>query len=253
MLSKNKIKYLRSLKLKKFRQKYNKFSVEGEKIVSELIRSQNVEIETIIATKEWHQQYFNETLGRKINIEVVERDDIKKVSNLNTPPSVFAVVNQTNSEWNKDIINDNFSLFLDDIQDPGNMGTILRIADWFGIPFVFCSEKCVDIYNPKTIQSSMGAFLRLNILTTSFENLYNRFRNLPFYGTVLDGKNIFEEKKFQKGIVVIGNEGKGISEDILKKITHQILIPRGEKGGAESLNAAVATGIVCAILTNSSH
>ncbi|MEM6966319.1 MAG: RNA methyltransferase [Bacteroidota bacterium] len=251
MLSKNKIKYLRALKLKKFRQKYNKFSVEGEKIVAEMVRSQNVEIETIIATKAWHQQYFNETLARKINIEVVGLDELKKVSSLTTPSSVLAVASPINSSWHNPLIQNSFTLFLDDIQDPGNMGTMLRIADWFGIPYVFCSEGCVDVYNPKTLQSSMGAFLRVKTLTISFDDLFRRCASLPFYGTVLDGENIFQKREFQKGVIVMGNEGKGIADDILKKLTHQVGIPKGKQGGAESLNVAVATGIVCAILTHS--
>ena len=249
MISKNKIKYLRSLKLKKFRQKYNNFTVEGDKIVLELLQSSKVEIETIIATENWQQQYFNQTLGKSSLIETAKEVDIKKFSNFSTPSSVFVVAKKIETEWKDDVIKNNFSLYLDGIQDPGNFGTILRIADWFGIPYVFCSPQCADLYHPKVIQSSMGAFLRLNVACTPFDTLFEPYRDMPFYGTVLDGKDIFSTDKYQNGCIVIGNEGQGISPDILKKLTHRVLIPKGQNGGAESLNAAVATGIVCAILT----
>lgn len=249
MISKNKIKYLRSLKLKKLRQKYNNFTVEGEKIALEILQSQNVEIETIIATEDWKSKLFDQSLKNHPQIEVAEERDFKQFSNFSTPSSVFVVVRQLPTVWKDDIINNNFSLYLDGIQDPGNFGTILRIADWFGIPYVFCSEKCADLYNPKTIQSSMGAFLRVKVMYLPFEQVLEKCGEMPFYGTVLEGKNIFEENNYKKGVIVIGNEGKGISPKILNKITHQLLIPKGENGGAESLNAAVATGIVCAMLT----
>ncbi|MFK7771787.1 MAG: TrmH family RNA methyltransferase [Saprospiraceae bacterium] len=250
MISKNKVKYLRSLKLKKIRQKYNNFTVEGDKIALEILQSQNVEIESVIATEDWQQRYFNQSLRNQFEIEVATEKDFKQFSNFSTPSSVFVVAKQLSTSWNDDIIKNNFSLYLDGIQDPGNFGTILRIADWFGIPYVFCSEKCADLYNHKTIQSSMGAFLRVKVMYLSFDEVFEKCGKMPFYGTVLEGKNIFEENNYKKGVIVIGNEGKGISPKILNKITHQILIPKGENGGAESLNAAVATGIVCAILKN---
>lgn len=250
MISKNKIKYLRSLKLKKVRQKYNNFTVEGEKIALEILQSQNVEFESIIVTEDWKNKHFNQALKNHPEIEIAEAKDFKHFSNFSTPSSVFVVAKQLSTEWDNEVIKNNFSLYLDGIQDPGNFGTILRIADWFGIPYVFCSEKCADLYNHKTIQSSMGAFLRVKVMYLPFEEVLEKCGEMPFYGTVLEGKNIFEENNYKKGVIVIGNEGKGISPKILNKITHQILIPKGKNGGAESLNAAVATGIVCAILTN---
>lgn len=248
MLSKNRIKYLRSLKLKKFRQKYNNFTVEGEKIVSEILQSSNVEIETIIATSTWKTQYFNQTFGKSILYEEAVENDLKKITNFSSPSSVFLVGKKMSADWEDDIFKSNFSLYLDGIQDPGNFGTILRIADWYGIPYVFCSDKCADLYNPKVIQSSMGAFLRVKVIPLDFEILATRYPNVPFYGTVLDGKNIFKINEYEKGVIVIGNEGKGISSTILEQLTHRIFIPKGKNGGAESLNAAVATGIVCSVM-----
>ncbi len=250
MISKSKIKYLRSLKLKKFRQKYDNFTVEGDKIALEILESQNVQIETIIATQDWNNQYFNQSLRNQFDIEIAEEKDFKQFSNFSTPSPVLVVAKQLSADWDDEVIKNNFSLYLDGIQDPGNFGTILRIADWFGIPYVFCSEKCADLYNHKTLQASMGAFLRVKVMYLPFAEVLEKCNEMPFYGTVLEGQNIFKEKTNKKGVIVIGNEGKGISPEILNKITHKILIPKGENGGAESLNAAVATGIVCAILTN---
>ena len=175
--------------------------------------------------------------------------DLKTITFFNTPSQVYVIVKRPDASIANNFLTNDFALFLDDIQDPGNLGTILRIADWFGIPNVICSEKCVDIYNHKVIQSSMGAFLRVNVIPASFKKIYQQYPDIPYYGTVLEGNNLFEEKFKEKGIVVIGNEGKGISDAILEKLTHRISIPKGKNGGAESLNAAVATGIVCSIIT----
>ena len=141
-----------------------------------------------------------------------------------------------------------FSFYLDGIQDPGNMGTIMRIADWFSIPYIFCSETSVDIWNPKVVQSSMGAFLRVKAFEVNFQDIKTHFPNLPIFATILRGDNIFKMDAPSKGIIVIGNEGSGISDTILNQTDFKISIPGG--GGAESLNAGVATGIVCAVLCN---
>lgn len=248
-LSKNKLKYLRSLKLKKFRQKYNNFIVEGDKIVSELLESKSLEIEGIFATEEWINSNSHLLYTYTSIINVASEPDLKTITFFNTPSQVYVIVKRPDASIANNFLTNDFALFLDDIQDPGNLGTILRIADWFGIPNVICSEKCVDIYNHKVIQSSMGAFLRVNVIPASFKKIYQQYPDIPYYGTVLEGNNLFEEKFKEKGIVVIGNEGKGISDAILEKLTHRISIPKGKNGGAESLNAAVATGIVCSIIT----
>ena len=252
-LSKNKLKYLRSLKLKKFRQKYNNFIVEGDKIASELLESNSLEIEGIFATEEWINSNSHLLYTYTSITHVASEPDLKKITLFNTPSQVFVVVRQPNRALPDDFLTKHFTLFLDDIQDPGNMGTILRIADWFGISTVICSENCVDIYNHKVVQSSMGAFLRVNIVISSFDNVYKKYPNLPYYGTVLAGNNLYEETFKEKGVVIIGNEGNGISENIITKLTHKISIPKGKGGGAESLNAAVATGIVCSILEMKSN
>jgi RNA methyltransferase, TrmH family len=260
VLSKQKIKFVQSLKLKKFRDEHQVFVVEGEKMALELISDKSIEIEQIIAIETWieiHQNalkpHFNKTL-------TATEADLKQISNLTTPNKVFVIVKKTTPQscfqldgasapYFAEKLIQNFALYLDGIQDPGNLGTILRIADWFSIPYIFCSPETVEIWNPKVIQSSMGAFLRVGAQEVSFIDLKKQFPDVPVFATVINGQNIFDlkkEKKLNHGIIVIGNEGKGVSDEILKLSDYKISIPGG--GGAESLNAAVATGIVCAIL-----
>jgi RNA methyltransferase, TrmH family len=249
VLSKQKIKYVQSLKLKKFRDEHQVFVVEGEKMALELIGDKSIEIEQIIAIETWIQAHQNALKPHFNKILTATEADLKQISNLTTPNKVFVIVKKGNSVYNEERIINNFSLYLDGIQDPGNLGTILRIADWFSIPYIFCSPETVEIWNPKVIQSSMGAFLRVHTQEVNFLDLKKRFPDLPVLATVINGENIFNLKKEKNpthGIIVIGNEGKGVSEAVLKMSDYKISIPGG--GGAESLNAAVATGIVCSIL-----
>jgi RNA methyltransferase, TrmH family len=177
---------------------------------------------------------------------------LKLISNLTTPNKVLVVAKKTTPQYNNEIMGKSFCFYLDGIQDPGNLGTILRIADWFSIPYVFCSPNTVELWNPKVIQASMGAFLRVHSSEITFEELTNRFPELPIFAAILRGNNIFEtviKPDFpRRGIVIIGNEGQGISADLIEKAQFKITIPGG--GGAESLNAAVSTGIIAAVLTN---
>jgi len=206
-------------------------------------------IEGIFAREEWIDSNSHLLYTYTSITHVASEPDLKTITLFNTPSQVYVVVRQPQPTFSNNFLTSSFALFLDDIQDPGNMGTILRIADWFGISTVICSPNCVDIYNHKVIQSSMGAFLRVNIVSSSFNEIYKKYPDLPYYGTVLAGNTLFEEKFKERGIVVIGNEGNGISEEILEKLTHRISIPKGKNGGAESLNAAVATGIVCSFIS----
>lgn len=248
MVSKQKIKYIQSLKIKKYRQKYSNFIVEGEKMALELLADKSFQIENIIALETWIEAHFTLLKPHFNKILTANESDLKRISNLSTPNKVFIIAAQPPSIFKDSQIETHFSLYLDGIQDPGNMGTILRIADWFSIPYVFCSDNCVDIWSSKVIQASMGAFLRVKTMEIPFENLKNRFPKLPIFATILRGGNIFKTSYPKQGIIVIGNEGNGVSEAILQKTDYKIAIPGG--GGAESLNAAVATGIVCAVLKN---
>jgi RNA methyltransferase, TrmH family len=249
VLSKQKIKYVQSLKLKKFRDEHQVFVVEGEKMALELISDKSIEIEQIIAIETWIQAHQNALKSHFNKILTATEADLKQISNLSTPNKVFIIAKKSPPQYFDEKIKNNFTLYLDGIQDPGNMGTILRIADWFSIPYIFCSLETVEIWNPKVIQSSMGAFLRVHTQEVNFLDLKKRFPDVPVFATVINGQNIFDikiEKDPTNGIIVIGNEGKGVSEAVLKMSDYKISIPGG--GGAESLNAAVATGIVCAIL-----
>jgi RNA methyltransferase, TrmH family len=248
MLSKQKIKYLQSLKIKKYRQEQGVFVVEGEKIALEVLTQSDFPVVYIVALPEWIEQYASILKKNDNKILPATEQDLKTISNFATPNKVLVVVKQAPPQYFDAIIENNYTLYLDGIQDPGNMGTILRIADWFSIPYVFCADTCVDVWNPKVLQASMGAFLRVKTFEVPFHELKARFPTLPSFFTVLWGDNIFEKKFPKQGIIVVGNEGGGISKGIIDIADYPIAIPKA--GGAESLNAAVATGIICAVLKN---
>lgn len=247
MISINKIKYVQSLHTKKFRQKYDNFIAEGDKICYEIIKSEKLNIEAIFALPQWMEKHSAELRPFQSILTEVNESELKKISTLTTPNQVLMVVKQSSFELDLQTIRSDLSLYLDGIQDPGNMGTILRIADWFGIRFVFCSDTCVDIFNPKVVQATMGAFLRIQSKEIELRELIEA--TTPVYGALLEGENLFQTERSNHGIIVIGNEGRGISEEVRALINRPILIPpHGE--GAESLNAAVATGIICAVFRN---
>jgi RNA methyltransferase, TrmH family len=247
LLSKVKHKYIMSLKTAKMRQKYGVFIVEGEKMVQEVLIHKSIEIETICALETWIQSnsftlkpFFNKII-------TVSEAELKQISNLTTPNKVLIIAKISPPQYNETLIEKSFSIYLDGIQDPGNMGTIMRIADWFSMPYIFCSKTCVDVWQPKVVQASMGAFLRIPAIEMDFSDVKKRFPNLPTFAAILRGDNIFNNNKFPKqGMIIIGNEGSGISEDIIAQADYKITIPGG--GGAESLNAAVSLGIIAATL-----
>jgi TrmH family RNA methyltransferase len=249
MISKNTIKYLRSLHLKKFRQKYNKFIVEGDKICREFLQQSRFKLDTLYATEDWLET--NENL---INVypeqcfDVSDRE-LKQISALKTPNQAVIVADIDDESIDFTKVKEGWALYLDGLQDPGNMGTILRIANWFGIDYVFKSVDTVEIYNPKVLQASMGAFLRVHVETLDLEDLKAQMgEEFPIVGTVLNGENIYDYQGPKNGIIVIGNEGKGIAENNMEYLTHHLTIPSATQTGMESLNAGVATGIVCALL-----
>ena len=248
MLSKNTLKYLQSLRLKKFRQKYGNFVVEGDKMAVEIIQHAAIEIEGLFAVPQWIAQYRTLLAPFQSKITPITEKELDRISTLKTPNKVFCVCKTPTYSLNAPLINQSLTLYLDGIQDPGNMGSILRIADWFGLPYVFCSQRCVEVYNSKVIQASMGAFLRVQTPCLSFNDLQAQFPNLPIFAAVLGGSNVFTANLPTAGVLVIGNEGNGISAAIQTAATHRIAIPKGREGGAESLNAAVATGILCGAL-----
>jgi len=246
MLSKNKQKLITSLARKKYRDQEQLFVAEGHKLVSDLLAT-SLKCKILIATDEWLSSYNNH--HSKIT-EVISANlpEIKKVSSLKSTPPVIAIFEQPLVEINYNQLSSKLSLFLDDIQDPGNLGTIVRMADWFGIENIFCTQGCADIYNSKTVQSTMGAIARVNIKYVDTEEFFTSIDKLEVYGTFLEGDNLYETNLEASGIIVMGNEGKGISKEVEKYVTTKLNIPNypANSPTSESLNVAVATAITCA-------
>ena len=232
MISKNSIKYIQSLHLKKRRDEENIFVAEGPKMVSELINS-TLNIRQIYATDaNWLQSYKG-----SLHIEQITNTELKQISSLETPNQVLAIAEKKLPAT--DVAP--FCIMLDGIQDPGNLGTIIRIADWFGVDQIIASKDTADEYNPKVVQSTMGSIFRVNILYTDLE-IFLQENPKPVYAAMLNGKNIKEYKNLNEGYILIGNESKGIRDYLLPHVSEKITIP--SHGKAESLNAGVALGII---------
>lgn len=249
MISKNKIKYIRSLELKKNRNKEGIFVAEGHKVVDDLLALQPALL--IVATAEWLK---GKQLGAETEVIEVTDEELKKVSFLQHPQQVLAVFRQDqataiDSFEFSGIDTTELSLALDGVQDPGNLGTIIRIADWFGITHIYCSQDTADVYNPKVVQATMGSIARVKV---EYGNLLGLVESLPadvpVYGTLLDGENIYQQPLENRGLIVMGNEGKGISPALAQKVNRRLLIPNFPEGRptADSLNVAIATAITCA-------
>jgi TrmH family RNA methyltransferase len=244
MISKNQIKHIQSLHSKKNRETEGLFIIEGIKLVSEFINSNAFAVKEVFATMAYLNEYDHVLKDKAIPFTVVTEDELKKISLQTTPNQVLAVVVQKKQVLDVALLNTQLTLFLDDIRDPGNLGTIIRIADWFGISQVVCSKNTTELYNPKTLQASMGAVLRVAVVSLDFDELNTRLDGLPVYGAVLNGENIYRSA-LQKGILVIGNEANGISGQVLKNVTRPLTIPAAANNGSESLNAANACAIIC--------
>lgn len=245
MLSKNQLKFVNSLKQKKFRMEHNLFIAEGTKIVQELLQSK-IKIKHVFATSD----FLNKTkIDKTIECIEVKVTELERLSAQTTPNDVLAVCEIPHYELNKDELNDKLTLVLDNIKDPGNLGTIIRIADWFGIETIICSNETADAFNPKVIQATMGSIARIKLHYTDLAEFLKEVK-LPVYGALLEGENIYTSQLSSAGFIVIGNESKGISDDLIPYIKHKISIPsfsHFKQGGgeAESLNAAIATSIIC--------
>lgn len=235
MLSKKVLKDIQSLRHKKFREETGLFTAEGPKIVSELMQLIPQRFAAVYAMKEWLQQH--QATG--VNCVEIDERTLEKISQLQTPNTVIAVIRQ--SEPVKPSAAEQLTLYLDAIQDPGNLGTIIRIADWFGIRDVVCNEGCADLYNSKVVQSTMASIARVNVFYD--QNLqWLKNEPSPKYAAALDGESIYVYGKAESGVLMIGNESKGLSPEAMQLATRKLTIPR--RGEAESLNAAVATGII---------
>ncbi len=239
MLSKSQAKYIQSLGQKKVRDQEGVFIAEGPKIIAELLASVDAKIIQLYALHDWIEANRKDCNGTDI-IEIDETD-LEKISQLTTPNKVLAIVKKPAAPDHLQA-KETVSLVLDTIQDPGNMGTIIRIADWFGIKQIICSKDCADIYNPKVVQSTMGSIARVAVLYTDLVPWLEAQKDVFIYAAALEGQNVTAMKKITEGLIIIGNESKGIHREIFELIDVKITIPR--IGSAESLNAAVATGII---------
>lgn len=247
VLSKSRVKYIQSLFHKKFRDLESRFVIEGPKIINEFLLKSPGSIYELYVTDEWSKNHEVSTYNiLPAKVTVVSDDELKKISALPTPNQALAVVQKTGIEFPGIAPGENI-LMLDEIQDPGNMGTIIRIADWFGINKIVCSNNCADIYNAKVIQSTMGSILRVHVLYTDLVDFLKKHKHIPVYAATLNGKSIYNTAQFEGGIILMGNESKGIKPELLALSNSQITIPR--IGEAESLNAAVATGIILSQFT----
>lgn len=234
MVSKNQIKLITSLQQKKYRKEHKLFLAEGRKVIQELLQS-NFELENLFATS----AIFPELNQNKVTI--VSDADLKKISALTTANDCLAVFKIPNQ---KKINASGLIVALDDIRDPGNLGTIIRLCDWFGIKELICSEETVDIYNPKVVQATMGSIARVNVSYLNLEH-YIKDTKLPVFGTFMDGKNIYKTNLPSEGIIVMGNEANGISTAIENLAQNRLSIPRfGDLQQTESLNVATATSII---------
>ncbi len=235
MLSKNRIKLIKSLHFKKFRDESNLFLVEGEKMSLELIRLKPECIEQIYGTNEFIEE--NKIIEK---FEKITEKELSQISTLKTPNKVLIVCKKWDLKENINSRNE-FYLALDEIQDPGNLGTIIRLADWFGVKNIVCSKNTADCFNPKVVQATMGSIFRINLMYQDLSKFIES-KNLPVYGAFLDGESIYQKARAPKGILILGNEGNGISKEIENLVSDKITIPKF--GEAESLNVSVATGIL---------
>jgi len=256
MLSKSQTSHIRSLKYKKFRKLHGLFVAEGEKIVNDLIKISGDEknlfkIQAIYATSGWFSNNKRLKTTDYGFIEITE-EELKRISMLTTPNKVLALVKIPDYKDDTDHLLKNLSIVLDDIQDPGNLGTIIRIAHWFGITYIICSENSTDLYNPKTIQSAMGSIWSVRVLykaLPTFLKYYNDNTDLPVIGAFLSGSKIYTQPPVQKGLIVLGNEAHGISKDLEPFIRSRIYIPPfSEKSRPDSINVAMAAAIICSEL-----
>ena len=247
MLSKSTISLLKSLQQKKFRIEHGLFLVEGYKSVIDFANSA-YQIVTIYHTNGIDPKLLK--LSGKINFSEISLTDLEKISSLRSPQEIIALVKMP--EWpvlNASELKGKFSIALDSVQDPGNMGTIIRTADWFGIQHIICSTDTVDVYNPKVVQATMGSLAHVNVYYVELTEFLSSI-NIPMFGALLDGSNIYKTEFGTEGVVIMGNEGNGLRPELIKLVQKAVTIPRS--GNAESLNVGIATAIFCSEIKRNS-
>ena len=245
MLSKSTIKYVRSLRQSKYRQKYHKIVVEGTRTVHDVLTHHLLTVEAIYATSTWVHDMATSYPSYLTRIENVEDHELAGISSFTTPQQVLAVCTMPENAAEPKKVLSELCLYLDGVRDPGNMGTIFRIADWFGVRHVFLAEDSVDPYNPKVIQASMGSLFRINWTEYPLTTLLDQ-QGVQVFATSLDGVNMYTHQLSSHGLIILGNESRGIRGLPADLRIHRIMIPDNFCLGADSLNVAVATGIICA-------
>ena len=244
MLTKNQIKFIKSLSRKKERVESGCFLAEGNKLVEDTLNA--FDCRMLVATPEWWANHKN--VKADVCVET-SKDEMVKASMLTTPQDVLAVYKIPQHHLDEQILQQELTLVLDTVQDPGNLGTIIRIADWMGIRNVICSPETADVYNPKVVQATMGALARVAVHYFPLQPFIERvYRMIPVYGTYLDGENLYTQQLTSTGLIIMGNEGNGISHYLEPYVTNKLYIPNYPIGveTSESLNVAVATAITCA-------
>ena len=246
MLSKARIKLINQLKQKKYRELHNMYVAEGSINVIDFLKSGTTVIE-LFATENW--LHSNNTITKNYNASTVSAKELKKISSLSSPSEVLAIFSLPGNIFENNIDTENLTIALDNISDPGNLGTIIRTADWFGIKQIFCSTNTVDAFNPKVVQATMGSLARVSITYINLKTLFiNKPKNIPVFGALLSGKPITEIHTQKNGIILIGSEAHGISDELLPYVTQKITIPsynQNATNNLESLNASVANAIIC--------
>lgn len=239
-MAKKAFKFIKSLQLKKYRVEEQSFLTEGAKSVLELLHS-DYHVKLLLATKAFVQDNFKILKEKMIDVVEAKQEEIEALGSFKTNNAALAVAGmKENSPLF--LSEDEFALVLDDVRDPGNLGTILRVADWYGISKVICSETCADFYNPKVVSASMGSFTRVNAFYTHLAD-YLQDQKHGVYGAFLDGENVHKVDFPSSGYIVMGNESKGISDEVAKLVDFRVKIPRF--GKAESLNVGIATAVIC--------
>lgn len=252
MLSKAQIKYIQSLQNKKLRHTERVYVVEGEKIIHEYIEG-NYPLGNIYATAGWMEENRTLLLKKKLSPVEISNKELEQISSLTTPNKVLALAQMPeipSLRGMESLLGSGLHLALENIQDPGNMGTIIRTADWFGVSSILCSEDCVDAYNSKVVQAAMGSLMRVKIFYTDLLPLLEK-ATLPVYAATLEGENIFTQKLPSNAIILIGNESKGVSATLRQVVKKELNIPRF--GKAESLNASIAAAVILALFKRDNY
>lgn len=248
MITRNQVKMILSLQKRKVREENSLFVIEGDKLVREYILAGN-RVRLLAAKPEWIDGELPAVTEGADETVTVSYDELRRISSLRTPHNVLAVAPIPGKEYSDDILAGRLTPVLEYVQDPGNLGTIIRIAAWFGIRNIICSPDCVDFYNPKVIQATMGAFMHVNVWYLPLEALLSKTSSdgIPVYGTTMDGRSVYESDLGSEGLILFGNESRGISEGLLGYVTRRITIPGPGKpiAGLESLNVSMAAAIIC--------